>query len=94
MWLGVALALFYLIYLVIVVPAAALAAAVTYGLGVPVRYFMALGRVLVVRPPQSWVMSWPLGKVSVTVQPVVAVLPVLVTDTWPWNAPCQLPTWA
>src|SRR6185436_12085400 len=52
MWLGVALALFYLIYLVIVVPAAALAAAVTYGLGVPVRYFMALGRVLVVRPPR------------------------------------------
>jgi Double-GTPase 2 len=51
MWLGVALALFYLIYLVIVVPAAALAAAVTYGLGVPVRYFTALGRVLVVRPP-------------------------------------------
>src|SRR6185437_14986980 len=51
MWLGMALALFYLIYLVIVVPAAALAAAVTYGLGVPVRYFMALGRVLVVRPP-------------------------------------------
>src|SRR6185369_6588628 len=51
MWLGMALALFYLIYLVIVVPAAALAAAVTYGLGVPFRYFMALCRVLVVRPP-------------------------------------------
>src|SRR6266516_1524471 len=52
MWLaGVLLAFFYVIYLAIVVPAAALAAAAVYGLGVPVRYFIALGRVLVVRPP-------------------------------------------
>src|SRR5215813_13070716 len=51
MWLGVALALFYVVYLAIVVPAAALAAGVTYCLGVPARYFIALGRVLVVRPP-------------------------------------------
>ena len=52
MWLlGIVFAFFYVIYLVIVVPAAALAAAVTYGLGVPVTYFIALGRVLVVRPP-------------------------------------------
>src|SRR5262245_35217176 len=52
MWpLGVLLALFYVVYLVIVVPATALAAGVTYALGVPVTYFIALGRVLVVRPP-------------------------------------------
>src|SRR5215831_10537888 len=52
MWLaGVLFAFFYLIYLVIVVPAAALAAAAVYGIGVPVRYFIALARVLVVRPP-------------------------------------------
>jgi Double-GTPase 2 len=51
MWLGVALALFYVVYLAIVVPAAALVAGVTYCLGVPARYFIALGRVLVVRPP-------------------------------------------
>ena len=51
MWLaGVLFALFYVIYLVIVVPAAALAAAAVYGLGVPARYFMALGRVLIARP--------------------------------------------
>ena len=51
MWLvGVLFALFYVIYLIIVVPAAALVAAAVYGLGVPVRYFMALGRVLAVRP--------------------------------------------
>lgn len=51
MWLGIALALFYVVYLAIVVPAAALAFGVTYCLGVPARYFIALGRVLVVRPP-------------------------------------------
>src|SRR5215831_3907843 len=51
MWLGIALALFYVVYLAIVVPAAALAAGVTYCVGVPARYFIALGRVLVVRPP-------------------------------------------
>ena len=52
MWVvGVLFAFFYVIYLVIVVPAAALAAAAVYGVGVPVRYFIALGRVLVVRPP-------------------------------------------
>src|SRR6266550_4517189 len=53
MWLaGVLFAFFYVIYLVIVVPAAALAAAAVYGVGVPVRHFIALGRVLVVRPPE------------------------------------------
>src|SRR6266487_3977250 len=52
MWLvGVLFAFFYVIYLVIVVPAAALAAAAVYCIGVPVRYFIALGRVLVIRPP-------------------------------------------
>jgi Double-GTPase 2 len=51
MWLGIALALFYVVYLAIVVPAAALAAGAAYCLGVPARYFIALGRVLVVRPP-------------------------------------------
>ena len=52
MWLvGVLFACFYVIYLVIVVPAAALAAAAVYGIGVPVSYLIALGRVLVVRPP-------------------------------------------
>jgi hypothetical protein len=51
MWLaGVLFALFYVIYLAIVVPAAALAAAAVYGLGVPARYFIALGRVLIARP--------------------------------------------
>jgi double-GTPase-like protein len=51
MWLGIALALFYVVYLAIVVPTAALAAGAAYCLGVPARYFIALGRVLVVRPP-------------------------------------------
>src|SRR6516165_8635116 len=51
MWLaGVLFALFYVIYLAIVVPAAALAAAAVYGVGVPARYFIALGRVLIARP--------------------------------------------
>jgi Double-GTPase 2 len=51
MWFaGVLFALFYVIYLIIVVPTAALAAAAVYGVGVPVRYFIALGRVLAVRP--------------------------------------------
>src|SRR5215831_17948621 len=52
MWLGIALALFNVVYLAIAVPAAALAFGVTYCLGVPARYFIALGRVLVVRPPR------------------------------------------
>jgi len=51
MWLGMVFALFYVVYLAIVVPAAALAAGVMYCVGVPVRYFIALTRVLVVRPP-------------------------------------------
>src|SRR5947207_5105830 len=52
MWLvGVLFAFFYVIYLIIVVPTAALAAAAVYGVGVPVTYFIALGRVLAVRPP-------------------------------------------
>jgi len=47
--------------------------------------------VLLVRPPQIWVIVCPLGNVNVTVQEVVAVVPVFVTRTSPWKPPPQLP---
>lgn len=48
MWLVVALG--YLIYLIIAVPLAALAACIAYAFGIPGIYFVALARVLVIRP--------------------------------------------
>ena len=48
MWL--VFALLYVIYLIIVVPLAALAACAAYALGIPGIYFVALARVLVIRP--------------------------------------------
>jgi len=43
--------------------------------------------VWVVRPPQTWVIRWPFGKVRTTDQLVVAPVPVLVTRTSPWKPP-------
>ena len=40
-----------------------------------------------VRAPQICVIRWPLAKVIVTVQLLVAVVAVLVTVTSPWNPP-------
>ena len=47
-----------------------------------------------VRPPQSWVNFCPAVNVTVTVQPVVVVVPVLVTVTPPWKPPGHWPCWA
>jgi ABC-type phosphonate transport system ATPase subunit len=57
MWL--LFALVYVIYLVVVVPLAALAGAVAYAVGIPGIYFAALARVLIIRPrwlpaPRHW----------------------------------------
>jgi hypothetical protein len=49
MWFFAALA--YVLYLIIGVPLAAVVGCVTYGLWIPVIYFGALARVLVIRPP-------------------------------------------
>ena len=49
MWFFAALA--YVLYLIIVVPLAAVVGCVVYGLWIPVIYFGALARVLVIRPP-------------------------------------------
>lgn len=40
---------------------------------------------------QVWVTVWPLAKVHVTVQPLIAELPAV---TWmsPWKPPCHWPT--
>src|SRR5215213_8919087 len=40
-------------------------------------------------PFHSWLIVWPLAYVQVTVQPVIAVVPVLLTVTSPPNAPCH-----
>src|SRR5690606_23472015 len=42
---------------------------------------------LPIRPPQIWVICWPFGNVTTTVQLDVAVLPVFVTVTSPWKPP-------
>ena len=57
MWL--LFVLLYLIYLVVVVPLAALAGAAAYAFGIPGIYFVALARVLIIRPrwlpaPRHW----------------------------------------
>ena len=39
---------------------------------------------------QAWVMAWPLAKVQVTVQPLIAALPA-VTRTSPWKPPGHWP---
>jgi len=49
--LVVLLALLYVVYLACVVPISAIVAFAVYSVGLPVAYFVSLGRVLVVRPP-------------------------------------------